>query len=150
MYSRIKEEIKNAMKSKDTDKRDVLRMVVDKAKSITKEKNPTEVSENISDEIIIQAIKKEIKQLKQTCEALRGHESADLYKQATNKMSILSAYLPSQMSENEVIEAVSRLFNENNYTKFGILMRDAMNVLRDKADSADIKKAVEAYKEILN
>ena len=44
LYLQIKEEIKTAMKNKDTEKRDVLKMVVDKAKAIVKEKNPTNVT----------------------------------------------------------------------------------------------------------
>lgn len=56
LYLQIKEEIKTAMKNKDTEKRDVLKMVVDKAKAIVKEKNPTNVTEDIPDNVILQAI----------------------------------------------------------------------------------------------
>mgnify|MGYP004473233109 FL=1 len=102
LYLQIKEEIKTAMKSKDTEKRDVLKMVVDKAKAIVKEKNPTNVTEDIPDDVILQAIQKEVKQLNQTKDALKGNENTDLYASTTLKIGILSEYLPIQMTENEL------------------------------------------------
>lgn len=74
LYSQIKEEIKTAMKNKDSTCKDVLKMVVDKAKAIVKEKNPTGTEEDISDDIVLQAIQKEVKQLNQTKESLHGKE----------------------------------------------------------------------------
>ena len=98
LYLQIKEEIKTAMKNKDTEKRDVLKMVVDKAKAIVKEKNPTNVTEDIPDDVILQAIQKEVKQLNQTKDALKGKENTDLYASTTLKIGILSGYLPTQMT----------------------------------------------------
>ena len=41
LYSEIKNEIKTAMKNKDITKRDALKMVIDKARAISKEKKET-------------------------------------------------------------------------------------------------------------
>lgn len=146
LYVNIKNEIKEAMKSKDNTKRDCLRMVVDKAKAIMKNKNPTDVSENIPDEVIVQAVQKEMKQLNQTCEALVGHESGKLYVDTKLKMSILSAYLPSQMTREEVENAVANILSNGEYPNFGMKMKVVMNELRGKADNKLIKDVVETYK----
>lgn len=146
LYVDIKNEIKEAMKNKDSNKRDVLKMVVDKSKAIMKEKNPLEVSENIPDEVIIQAIQKEIKQLNQTCEAISGRESSELYINTKLKITILSAYLPSQMTREEVEIAVSNILANNNCPNFGLKMKVIMNELRGKADNKLIKEVVETYK----
>ena len=70
LYSQIKEEIKTAMKNKDSTRKDVLKMVVDKAKAIVKEKDPSNTGEEIPDDVMIQAIQKEVKQLNQTKDSL--------------------------------------------------------------------------------
>lgn len=150
LYLQIKEEIKTAMKNKDTEKRDVLKMVVDKAKAIVKEKSPTNVTENISDDVIIQAIQKEIKQLNQTKDALKGKENTDLYASTTLKIGILSEYLPTQMTENELEKYIESELIELTGVNVeispkikGMVMKNIMPKLKGKADSRLINKVVD-------
>lgn len=146
MYLKIKNQIKEAMKNKDTIKRDVLKMVVDKAKSAKKEKYPNDTTELISDDFILTAINKEIKQLNQTKDALKGKEDTDLYKETEIKISILSKYLPKMMTKEEVDKAVSDILSNYNYPDFGSKMRACMITLKGKADNKTIKEAVEKFK----
>ena len=146
MYTKIKNEIKEAMKNKDVIKRDVLKMVVDKAKSLKKEQYPNDTTEAISDEYIVSAINKEIKQLNQTKDSLKGREDSDLYKETDIKISILSDYLPKMMSAKEVALAVSDILSNNLYSSFGEKMKACMSELKGKADNKVIKEAVEKYK----
>lgn len=146
MYLKMKEEIKEAMKSKDTIKRDCLKMVIGKAKSIKKERYPNDTEDMVANDIIVQAVQSEIKQLNQTLEALKGQELCNLHKETTLKMSILSAYLPKMMAENEVEKAVSEILATGNYNSFGEKMRVVMAELKGKADNKVIKKVVEQYK----
>lgn len=146
MYVKIKAEIKEAMKSKDVIKRDALKMVVDKARAIQKEQNPIDTPETIPDEVMIQAIQKEVKQLNQTKDALNGRENTDLYIQTTHKMAILSSYLPTQMTREEVEKAVSDIISKGEYPNFGMKMKAVMAELKGKADNKLIKEVVEAYK----
>lgn len=146
MYVKIKAEIKEAMKSKDVIKRDALKMVVDKARAIQKEQNPIDTPETIPDEVVIQAIQKEVKQLNQTKDALKGRENTDLYIQTTHKMAILSSYLPTQMTREDVEKAVSDIISKGEYPNFGMKMKAVMAELKGKADNKLIKEVVEAYK----
>lgn len=146
MYTKIKNEIKEAMKNKDTTKRDVLKMVVDKAKSIKKEQYPNDTSEAISNDYIVSAINKEIKQLNQTKDSLKGREDTDLYKETEIKITILSDYLPKMMTREEVEIEVKRILNAGNYDNFGLKMKAAMTELKGKADNKIIKEVVEKYK----
>ena len=145
MYTKIKSDIKEAMKNKDIDKRDCLKMVIDKAKAIVKEKNPNESPDNISNEVITQAIQKEIKQLNQTKDALKGREDTDLYIQTINKIDILNTYLPKMMTREEVDRIVFNILTGGNYSNFGERMRAVMVELKGKADSKLIKEIVEKY-----
>ena len=146
MYVKIKEQIKDAMKNKDTEKRDVLKMVVGKAKSIIKEKNPTANSEDIPDDVMIQAIQKEIKQLIQTKDSLVGREESELYVATVKKMVLLEEYLPKMMSKEEVEAAVAEILTAGDYPNFGLKMKAVMCALKGKADNKVIKEVVEQYK----
>lgn len=150
LYLQIKEEIKTAMKNKDTEKRDVLKMVVDKAKAIVKEKNPTNVTEDIPDDVILQAIQKEVKQLNQTKDALKGKENTDLYASTTLKIGILSEYLPTQMTENEIEKYIESELIELTGVNVeispkikGMVMKNIMPKLKGKADSRLINQVVD-------
>lgn len=150
LYLQIKEEIKTAMKNKDTEKRDVLKMVVDKAKAIVKEKNPTNVTEDIPDDVILQAIQKEVKQLNQTKDALKGKENTDLYASTTLKIGILSEYLPIQMTENELEKYIESELIELTGVNVeispkikGMVMKNIMPKLKGKADSRLINQVVD-------
>lgn len=146
MYATIKNHIKEAMKNKDVAKRDVLKMVVNNAKNIQKEQHPNDTTENVSNEMIISAINKEIKQLNQTKDALKGREDSDLYKDTINKINILSTYLPKQMTREEVDRAVFNILTGGNYDNFGMKMKAVMAELKGKADNKLIKEIVEKYK----
>lgn len=146
MYTKIKTDIKEAMRNKDSIKRDVLKMVVDKAKTIMKERNPVDQSDNIPNDVIIQAINKEIKQLNQTKDALIGRETSEYYMETTHKMAILNEYLPKQMTREEVEVAVAKILSNGEYPNFGMKMKSVMNELRGKADNKLIKEIVEIYK----
>lgn len=150
LYLQIKEEIKTAMKNKDTEKRDVLKMVVDKAKAIVKEKNPTNVTEDIPDNVILQAIQKEVKQLNQTKDALKDKENTDLYASTTLKIGILSEYLPTQMTENELEKYIESELIELTGVNVeispkikGMVMKNIMPKLKGKADSRLINQVVD-------
>lgn len=146
MYTKIKTQIKEAMRNKDNITKDALKMVVDKAKSIKKESNPNDTTDIIPDDIIVTAVNKEIKQLNQTKDALKGKENTYLYIVTDTKISILSEYLPKMMTKEEVEEAVARILSEGDYPNFGVKMKLCMSELKGKADNKVIKEVVERYK----
>jgi uncharacterized protein YqeY len=150
MYVKIKADIKDAMRNKDNIKRDVLKMVVDKAKTIMKERNPTDSSDVIPDDVILQAINKEIKQLNQTKDALSGRENSQYFHETTLKMEILNEYLPKQMTREEVEKAVAEILSKGGYNNFGMMMKSVMTELRGKADNKLIKEVVENFNKVID
>ena len=134
LYSQIKEEIKTAMKNKDSTRKDVLKMVVDKAKAIVKEKDPSNTGEEIRDDVMIQAIQKEVKQLNQTKDSLRGKEDTDLYASTEIKLNVLSKYLPAQMTEQELEEFISKELSVLVSKTKGMAMKTIMPQIKGRAD----------------
>lgn len=146
LYLQIKDDLKAAMKDKNTVKRDVLKMVIDKSRAIMKRNFPNEVSEDIPDTVVLMAIEKELKQLNQTKDSLKGREGSELYYQTGLKIGLLSAYLPSKMTKEEVEIEVKKILSEGDYPNFGLKMKAVMAELKGKADSNLIKEVVRSYK----
>ena len=97
MIHKIHADIKTAMVEKDTIKKDVLKMVLDKANAAAKEKK----IDTPTDEMVMNAIKKEMKQLGQTVDMLKqnGKETSPLCVESEQKAEILATYLPKQLNE---------------------------------------------------
>lgn len=139
LYERIMADIKEAMKSKNMNKRDVLKQVQAKAQSKAKEtKLP------IDDNIVLDAIAKELKQLDQTKCSLRGNEDCELYISSSEKEEILKGYLPTQMAEDECLCAVGEILNANPDLTGGRLVGKVMKELKGKADNKLIKSCIDA------
>ena len=139
LYTDIQNVIKEAMKSKETDKKDVLKMVVAKAQAIAKESKC-----EVSDSIVLDGIQKELKQLNQTKDSLVGKENSELYKSTVYKIEVLNGYLPKMMTENEVLASISYIVDTTNVElNKGALMKAIMPRLKGKADGKVISKCVD-------
>lgn len=140
MYNKVMSEIKEAMKNKETDKRDVLKMAVAKAQAIAKESKC-----DVDNNIMMTAIQKELKQLSQTKDSLKGKEDSDLYKSTLYKIEILNAYLPKMMDEEAVAETVELLLSNKGINNKGAAMKIVMADLKGKADNKVISKCVDEF-----
>ena len=142
MINRIRSDIKTAMLNKDNIPRDVLKMVLDKANANAKEKK-VEVPTN---DMVIDAINKERKQIKQTLDILvkNKKEDSDLYKESIIKYNLLETYLPKQMSKDEIKDVVNKIIVEKNLDakNKGLIMKNVMPVLKGKADGKVISSIV--------
>ena len=140
LYERIVSDIKDAMKSKDTLKRDVLKQVQMKAQATAKDLKTTV----IDDVMVMSAITKELKQLNQTKDSLKGKEDSELYLSTVQKEEILKGYLPEMMSEDECLSAVGEIMSANPDVIGGKLTGLIMSTMRGKADNKMIKSCIDA------
>lgn len=138
MYETIVSNIKYAMKEKNTNLKDVLKQVQIKAQATAKE-NKVE----ITDQIVIDAINKEIKQLNQTLDAIKSKPESDLFKSTMEKINILKTYLPEQLSEEEIEREIRKIMFNNAGIPTGRLTGIVMKTLKGKADNITIKKVLD-------
>lgn len=145
MFKKLQSDVKEAMIAKDNIRRDVLKMVVSKAREIAKEAK----TETVSDEMVYSAAKKEIKQLKQTIDSLKGREDSELYKESARKLEILeNDYMPCQLSEDELRVSLEKFIMNNNLKEIGNrAMKDIMVEYKDKADGKLVNRIA---RELLN
>ncbi|MBQ9604895.1 MAG: GatB/YqeY domain-containing protein [Firmicutes bacterium] len=96
-------DLKQAMKDKDTVKKDIVQMVRAGVLQIEKD-NKIEAS----DEDVMVVINKEIKKLNDVLPDFKKADRQDLIDEAEKKIAILKAYLPEQMSEDAIKELIRK------------------------------------------
>jgi uncharacterized protein YqeY len=101
LKSQILEDVKTAMKAKETARLSTLRM-------LTAAMKQKEVDERIEldDAAVLAIVEKLIKQRKDSIEQFGKAGRQDLVDAETAELAVLSAYLPAQLSEPEVLAAI--------------------------------------------
>jgi len=136
MLKEINKNIKQAMRDKNTVRRNILRMILSRAKLIAKNDKDRE----LTDEDIFTSIRKQIKQNKETIVCLK--EGKRDFSQEEFEMEILSTYLPAQMSSAEMEKIVVGLIEEIPEEKRNLKSKGLiMGKLSQYKDSLDMKEA---------
>ena len=141
----ILEDIKTAMKSGDTVRRDALRMLNSTLKQI-------EVDERItlSDERVFSVLQTEIKRRNESAAQYKAGGREDLAQKELGEAEIIGAYLPKQLSDDELGAALSALLSELGATSAKDMGR-VMKAAKEKfGASVDGKRLSEAVKSALN
>ncbi|EAJ0339445.1 GatB/YqeY domain-containing protein [Campylobacter lari] len=123
LKDQILEDIKEAMRNKDDFKRNTLRTLNASFKQI-------EVDERITlnDERIYKIIASEIKKRNEAALAFSKGSREDLVQKELQEVAILSAYLPKQLSDEELKSELEKLIEKlqiNSLKEQGILMKEA-------------------------
>jgi uncharacterized protein YqeY len=142
LKDRIKNDIKDAMKAKDVFRRDTLRMLSSAMKQI-------EVDErrDLSDEDIIKIIQKQIKQREEVAVQYKEANRQDLYDKEIGEAELFKAYLPKQLSDEELeakIREVVESVGATSMKDMGKVMGVATKELAGKADGKRINQCVKA------
>lgn len=144
LKQKILEDLKSAMKEGDVEKRDTLRMLDSMIKNTEIEKKKRE--EGLSDEEIQEVVARAIKQRKDAISQYESGGRGDLAEKEKNEVAILSAYMPEQLSEDEVRKIVKETIIESGATSssdMGKVMGLSMTKLKGKTDGQVVKRIVE-------
>ncbi len=134
--------MKDAMKSKNNATLSTLRLL----RSATKNKQ-IDVQHELSDEEILGVIRSQVKQLRDGLESYESAKRDDLASQARTEIAVLEAYLPQQMSDNELTSIVIKTIEESGVTSkqdMGKVMGMAMKAVQGRADGTRVKQIVES------
>ena len=107
MNIKINEDLKCAMKEKDTFKLSVLRMLKSalQLEAIAKK-------HELSDSEIVSVIKKQVKLRKDSIEEYEKYGKDESVKNLEQEVEILNAYLPEEMSEEQILEVIESVMDE--------------------------------------
>ena len=140
LSDRINNDLKEAMKNKDSFRLGVIRMV--KGAMQLEKQNPRA---ELTDDDVIKVISKQIKMRK---EAIKEFESAgreDLVLQNKNELEILNAYMPEQLSIEELNKIIDKVFEEVKPTSvkdMGIIMKSLSPLVKGKADMSLVNQII--------
>ena len=141
MYEKINEDLKNAMKSKDTFKLSVLRML----KSALQLEQISKKHE-LDDNEIAAVLKKQVKVRKDSLEEYKKYNKEEEVEKLEKEISVLSAYLPEELSEEEIEKIVLSAIDEIKPTSMkdmGLVMKKVGELLVGKnADMSLVSKFV--------
>jgi uncharacterized protein YqeY len=142
LKDQITEDMKNAMRAKDSERLGTIRLLLAAAKQ-------KEVDERveIDDPMMIAIVDKLIKQRKDSIAAFTLAERMDLADKEAAEIKVLEVYLPQRMSAVEVAEAVQAIVNQLGATgpgDMGKVMGAVKTQLAGKADMGQVSAAVKA------
>lgn len=147
LHQDIREQMKEAMKLRDTVRLNVIRGLLSSFtnEAVSKKRKP---DEELSDEDAFSVITRAVKQRKDSIEQFEKGGRADLAEVEKTELMILETYLPIQMSRDEIVAYVRNKLadpttpeatrgNKNQF--IGFVMKD----LKGKADGAIVKEAID-------
>ncbi|MEK7634570.1 MAG: GatB/YqeY domain-containing protein [Patescibacteria group bacterium] len=145
MQQKISNDLKEALKSGDSFRVGVLRMIAAafKNKEIEK-KGKGENSELIETEVI-DIISKEAKKRKDAVDAYASGGRSELAQQELKELDIIKKYLPAQLSAAEIEKIVDKaieIIGVQSQKDFGKVIGEAMKELKGKADASEVSAIV--------
>ena len=133
LKERLLEDFKNAMKEKDELKKNTIMMIRSAILQIEKD-TQKELSENG----ILEIIAKELKKRKETLSDIEKSGRDDLISEVNNEIAIIKAYLPEELSKEEVEKIVAEAIKESGATsikEMGKVMQIAKVKTAGRADN---------------
>ncbi|HOW60697.1 MAG TPA: GatB/YqeY domain-containing protein [Candidatus Moranbacteria bacterium] len=143
LKEKITSDIKNAMLSGDTVRRDTLRFLDSAIKNFEIEKKKKD--SGLSDEEILEVISRSVKQRKDSIQQYINGERPELAEKEKMELEILKTYMPEQISEDEIRKAVKEIISimgAVGASEIGKVMGQAMAKLKGKADGNIVKRIV--------
>jgi len=138
LEQQIMTEIKTAMKEKNKEKLEALRAV---KSAILLAKTEKGKSSNLDTESELKLLQKLVKQRNDSAEIYREQNRNDLAEKEKFEASIISKYLPAQLSESDIETAIQRVIEKTNASSMadmGKVMGMASKELSGKADGKTI------------
>ncbi len=140
LEKKLAEDMKQAMKSGDTLKRDTLRMLIASVKNAWMAKQA-----DLTDVDVLGVISKEVKRRQESIDAFKKGDRTDLVVKEEAEMVILQSYLPEQLSQEEIVAAAKEVIGAvgaQGPGDKGKVMQQLMPKLKGKADGKAINDVV--------
>jgi uncharacterized protein YqeY len=138
----LQNDIKTAMKSGESTKVQALRLLTASIKQVE-----VDSGKELTDADIITILRKELKKRQDSHTQYTSAGRQDLADIEAAEMTIIQAYLPTQLTLEQVMERIKPVLSAQNITSkadFGKAMGIAMKTVGSEADGNVVKQAVEA------
>ena len=149
LKQQIEDKLNSALKAKDKNTYPTMRLIISAIKD-AEIAGRTKDKKEITDSDITAILKKMIKQRNESCEVYKKAGRSELLENELKEMDVISAFLPKQLSEEEV----KKICQETVKSVGATSMKDmgkVMGALKSKhADTIDFSKVSPIIKELLN
>lgn len=144
LTDQINTDIKNAMKAREKDKLAALRAI---KSALLLEATREGGDGSVSDEAGVKIVQKLYKQRRDAAKIYTEQGREDLAEEENFQADVIEAYLPEQMSEEEIRKVVQEVIAQvgaNGPQDMGKVMGPAMGKLKGKADGSLISQVVKS------
>ena len=140
LKEKLMEDLKNSMKEKNNIRKNVVQMVRAAILQIEKDKGI-----EVDDNKILEIIAKEVKTRNDSISDFEKGGREDLVEQAKQEISILTEYLPKQLTKEELKEKLAKIIADLGATSIkdmGVVMKEAKAQIGTAADGRTINEVV--------
>ncbi|AIE60793.1 GatB/YqeY domain-containing protein [Bacillus methanolicus] len=144
LLERLNNDMKEAMKSKEKDKLSVIRMI----KASLQNEGIKLGKKELSEEEELTVLSREVKQRKDSLQEFEKAGREDLVEKIRTELQYVEAYLPKQLSEEELSEIVKETISETGAASkadMGKVMAAIMPKVKGKADGSLVNKLVQQH-----
>jgi uncharacterized protein YqeY len=140
LIDRIEADLKEAMKERDTERRDALRLILNALRAAQKEiQRPLHENEEL------QVLQRERKRRLEAAEAFRAAGREEQAEKEEDELDVLEEFMPEPLSEDEIEHIVDDAIAENGATSLrdlGRVMADVMPQIAGRADGSHVSQLV--------
>jgi uncharacterized protein YqeY len=137
---RIEEELATAMRERDAERRDALRLILSSLRSAEKE-----LQRPLHDEEELQVLQRERKRRVEAAEAFRGGGREGQAESEERELDVLEEFMPEPLSEEELESIIDDAIAECGATSMrdlGRVMADVMPQVAGRADGSAVSQLV--------
>ena len=135
--TKLEEDLKDAMRSGDTLRRSVIRLIRSAIKN-----EEIALQRDLGDEDILKVLNRQAKQRRDSIEAFTQGNRLDMAQKEQDEVSVILEYLPKQLSTDEITDLVKKKIREigaEDIGDIGRIMSQMMPELQGKASGRDVK-----------
>ena len=140
LVERIKEELTDAMRARDDERRDTLRLILNSLQGAEKE-----LQRPLSDQEELQVLQRERKKRIEAADAFRSGGREEQADAEERELAVLQEFMPEQLSEDDLEEIIDNVIAEVGATSMGDLgrvMADVMPQVSGRADGSVVSQLV--------
>ena len=140
LYQQIQDDVKTAMKAKDLQTLDVLRLL-----SASIKNKMIEIKKDLDDADVVAIIRSDVKKLTEASKEFSAGAREDLVEKTNAEIEILKQYLPQEMSQEELDAKVEAILGEkltDDVKDVGKAMGVVMADLKGLVDGARVRETV--------
>ena len=143
LKEKLRSNMKEAMKSKDSVKLGTVRSVISAVKN-----QEIDLKKELSEEEILTIVSREVKKRKEAAVLYEKGNRPELKDKEIQEMKILQTYLPEQVSEKDLRRRIQEVIDETGaegMKDFGKIMKTLVPEFKGKADNSLIKELANEY-----